>query len=178
MMPMRTPTAFVQQPRPWHRDRATWNFIAFRFVPLLGALNLLWEIAQLPLYTLWEEGRPSFIAYAVVHCTLGDVAIGTLALLIALIATRARAVETWRWRQVALFLAIPAVGYTALSEWINTIARGSWAYSALMPVVNLGGFEIGLSPLAQWLVIPPVALWLARIHFSSSAWRAANSRNS
>jgi len=167
MMPMRTPTAFAQQPRPWYRDRATWNFIAIRYVLLLGALNLLWEIAQLPFYTLWEERQPSFIAYAVVHCTLGDVAIGTLALLIALIATRARAVETWRWRQVALFLIIPAVGYTALSEWINTVARGSWAYSALMPVVNLGGFEFGLSPLFQWLVIPPVALWLARIHFSS-----------
>lgn len=161
MMPMRTPTAFVQQPRAWHRDRAIWNFIAFRYVPLLGALNLLWEIAQLPLYTLWEEGRPSFIAYAVVHCTLGDVAIGTFALVFALIATRAHAVETWRGRQVAMFLVIPAVGYTALSEWINTIARGSWAYSALMPVVNLGGIEIGLSPLAQWLIIPPVALWLA-----------------
>jgi hypothetical protein len=145
----------------WYRDRATWNFIGFRYVPLLGALNLLWEIAHLPLYTLWNEGSPAFIAFAVIHCTLGDVAIGTLALLIALIATRARAVETWRWRQVALFLVIPAIGYTTLSEWINTIARGSWAYSGLMPVVNLAGIEIGLSPLAQWLVIPPVALWLA-----------------
>ena len=62
---------------------------------------------------------------------------------------------------MALSLVIPAAGYTVLSEWVNTIARGSWAYSALMPVVNLGGVEIGLSPLAQWLVIPPVALWLA-----------------
>jgi len=154
-------TASAESAPPWYRDRASLKFIAFRYVPLLGAFNLLWEIAQLPLYTLWEESPPSFIAYAVVHCTLGDVVIGTLALLIALAATRARAVATWRWRQVALFLAIPAVGYTALSEWINTVARAGWAYSALMPVVNLGGFEIGLSPLAQWLVIPPVALWLA-----------------
>jgi len=146
----------------WYRDRASLKFIAFRYVPLLGALNLLWEIAQLPLYTLWDEGAPSFIAYAVLHCTLGDVAIGTLALLVALIATRARAVDTWRWRQVTLFLVIPAVGYTVLSEWINTVARGSWVYTALMPVINLGGVEIGLTPLAQWLVIPPVALWLAR----------------
>ena len=155
-------TTASMHPAPlWYSDRASLNFIAFRYVPLLGALNLLWEIAHLPLYTLWNEGSPAFIAFAVIHCTLGDVAIGTLALLIALIATRARAVETWRWQQVALFLVIPAVGYTALSEWINTIARGSWAYSALMPVVHLAGFEIGLSPLAQWLVIPPVALWLA-----------------
>jgi hypothetical protein len=155
-------TSVSAHPAPyWYRDRASLKFIAFRYVPLLGALNLLWEIAQLPLYTLWEESAPSFIAYAVVHCTLGDVAIGTLALLVALIATRARAVETWKWRQVALFLVIPAVGYTALSEWINTVARGSWAYSALMPVVNLRGYEIGLLPLAQWIVIPPLALWLA-----------------
>ncbi len=155
-------TAASVTPAPrWYRDRATLKFIAFRYVPLLGALNLIWEIGQLPLYTLWKEAPASFIAYAVVHCTLGDVAIGTLALVVALIATRARAVETWRWRQVALFLVIPAVGYTALSEWINTVARGGWAYSALMPVVNLGGFEIGLSPLLQWLVVPPVALWLA-----------------
>jgi len=155
-------TASIHPAPLWYGDRASLNFIAFRYVPLLGALNLLWEIAQLPLYTLWEESPRFFIAYAVVHCTLGDIAIGALALLVALIATRARAVETWRWRQVALFLVIPAVGYTALSEWINTIARGSWAYSAMMPTVILGGFEIGLSPLAQWLVIPPIALWLAR----------------
>ena len=162
-------TAPIRPGPHWYCDRASLKFIAFRYIPLLGALNLLWEIAQLPLYTLWDEGPPSLIAYAVAHCTLGDVLIGTLALLVALIATQARAVETWRWRLVALFLVIPAVGYTALSEWINTVARGSWAYSALMPVVNLGGFEIGLSPLAQWLVIPPVALWLAGFHLVKKA---------
>ena len=162
-------TASMHAAPPWYGDRASLKFIAFRYVPLLGALNLLWEIAQLPLYTLWSEGSPTFIAYAVIHCTLGDVAIGTLALLVALIATRARTVDTWRWRQVALFLVIPAVGYTTLSEWINTIARGSWAYSALMPIVNLGGFEIGLSPLLQWLVIPPVALWLAGLRRKNGA---------
>jgi hypothetical protein len=154
-------TAHLHRAPHWVRDRATWNYIAFRYVPLLGVLNLIWEIAHLPLYTIWNEGSPAFIAFAVIHCTLGDVAIGTLALLIALVATRARAVESWRWRWVAFFLVIPAVGYTALSEWTNTVVRGSWAYTALMPVINLD-VEIGLSPLAQWLVIPPVALWLAR----------------
>ncbi len=156
---MRTASA---GPAPrWHRDRATLKFVALRYVPALGALNLLWEIAHLPLYTVWSEGSPPYLAYVVAHCTLGDVLIGTLALLIALMAVRARTVETWRWKQVILFLVVPAIGYTALSEWINTVVRDSWAYSALMPVVNLGGFEIGLSPLAQWLVIPPAALWLA-----------------
>ena len=152
----------------WYRDRAALNFIAFRYVPLLGALNLLWEIAQLPLYTLWEEGPPSLIAYAVVHCTLGDVAIGTLALVIALIATRAGAVQTWQLGRLAVILVFTAVGYTALSEWMNVVARIAWQYSALMPVLRFNGFAIGLSPLLQWLLIPPMALWLAGRNHASA----------
>ena len=147
----------------WFRSRAAWAFIALRFVPALVILNTVWEIAQLPLYTLWKEGSLPSIAYAVLHCTLGDVAIGTLALVFALIASRARAVETWRWWQVALFLVIPAVGYTVFSEWMNTVARAGWEYSALMPVIRFLGLEIGLSPLLQWMVIPPLALWLAKV---------------
>jgi SAM-dependent methyltransferase len=42
----------------------------------------------------------------------------------------------------------------------NTEIRGSWAYSELMPVVPV--HEAGLSPLAQWIVIPLAAFWRAR----------------
>lgn len=45
---------------------------------------------------------------------------------------------------------------------MNTVARAGWEYSALMPVVRFLGLEIGLSPLLQWMVIPPLALWLAK----------------
>ena len=44
---------------------------------------------------------------------------------------------------------------------MNTVALRSWEYSEAMPRVPLGNIEIGLSPLAQWLLIPPLALWLA-----------------
>lgn len=46
------------------------------------------------------------------------------------------------------------LAYTLFSEWLNVNVRGSWAYSALMPLVPLGFFSIGLSPLLQWLVVP------------------------
>ena len=49
------------------------------------------------------------------------------------------------------------IGYTVFSEWLNTAVRGSWAYSDLMPVVPILG--TGLSPLAQWLVVPLAAFW-------------------
>ena|SRR3990172_7335588 len=146
---------------PWFRSRAVWAFIALRFVPALAILNTVWEIAQLPLYTLWENSSLPFIAYAVLHCTLGDVAIGTLALVLALIATRAGSVQSWSLRNVGLIAVIAAVGYTVFSEWMNTVGRAGWEYSALMPLLRLGGLQIGLSPLLQWVIIPPVALRLA-----------------
>jgi hypothetical protein len=51
------------------------------------------------------------------------------------------------------------VGYTVFSEWLNTAVRSGWAYSDLMPVVPILG--TGLSPLAQWLVVPLAAFWWA-----------------
>jgi len=154
-------TASIQPAPYWYCDRASLNFIAFRYVPLLGALNLLWEIAHLPLYTVWAEGTLPYLAYVVVHCTLGDLVIGASALASALVATRAGAIDQWKFQKVGLVAVVTGIGYTVLSEWMNTIARPSWEYSALMPVVNLNGMEIGLSPLMQWLVVPPLALWLA-----------------
>ncbi len=38
-------------------------------------LNLAWELAQLPLYTLWHEAVPGAISWAVAHCTASDVGI-------------------------------------------------------------------------------------------------------
>ena len=154
-------TALAQQPQHWYRDRATLSYIGFRYLPWLSLLNLLWEIAQLPLYTVWAVGSLPYLAYVVVHCTLGDVVIGASALAFALVATRAGALDDWKFRKVGLLAVITGVGYAVLSEWMNTIARPNWEYSALMPVINLNGLKVGLSPLLQWLVIPPVALWLA-----------------
>jgi hypothetical protein len=31
-----------------------------------------------------------------------------------------------------------------------------------MPTIELGRFELGVTPLAQWLLVPPLALYLAR----------------
>jgi hypothetical protein len=71
-----------------------------------------------------------------------------------------------RWLVLVAALAAcsdaPGVGYTIFSEWANTSVRQGWQYSALMPTLKLGSVVIGLSPLAQWIVLPPLALYLAR----------------
>jgi hypothetical protein len=64
------------------------------------------------------------------------------------------------YREVAALTVAFGVPYTVFSEWLNTEVRGGWAYSDLMPVVPV--LDAGLSPLAQWIVIPIAAFWWAR----------------
>src|SRR4051812_35855874 len=80
----------------WYRDGGTWRFLG-RYLACLAGLNLIWEIAQLPLYTIWSEAPLNKLAFAVAHCTVGDVLIGGGALLIAVLALRAPAFEHWNW---------------------------------------------------------------------------------
>jgi hypothetical protein len=146
----------------WFRDRRAWRLIAWRYLPWLALLNLAWEVAHVRLYTLWTEAEPAYIAFSVVHCTLGDVLIGGLALLLALILGREATLARWRWLRIALLTLVFGVGYTIFSEWMNLTVLRSWTYAESMPRARLGELEIGLSPLLQWVVLPPLALGLAR----------------
>ncbi len=147
---------------PWYRDSAARSLILLGYLPWLAGFNLAWEIAHAPLYTLWKEAEPAYIAFSVAHCTLGDVLIGAAALLLALILGRERALLQWRWRRIAALTVLLGAGYTAFSEWMNITILRSWTYSEAMPTFELAGIEIGVTPLAQWLVVPPLALFLAR----------------
>jgi len=146
----------------WYRDRDARALIAFGYLPWLGGLNLAWETVQLPLYTLWSEASAGTIAFSVAHCTAGDIAIGAAALIMVLILARERALAQWRWRRIAVGTALAGVAYTVFSEWSNTAVLGSWAYSDLMPTLQVGGIVLGASPIVQWLLLPPLALYLAR----------------
>lgn len=144
----------------WSHDPKVWQFVLARYLPALAALSALWEIVQLPLYALWREASPASIAYAVFHCTLGDVLIGAGALLAALIVTRSGTLRDWRWIRVGAFAVAFGLAYTAFSEWFNTAVRASWTYSEWMPVTPF--VPIGVSPLLQWVIVPVVALALSR----------------
>jgi hypothetical protein len=126
---------------------------------LIAGANLAWEIAQLPFYTLWRDGTPGTISFAVLHCTAGDVLIAMTSVAIALLVTgrpRWPAVGAVRVGLVATTLG---AAYTVFSGWLNVSVRGSWAYAPAMPV--LPPFGTGLFPLLQWLVLPPLCLALA-----------------
>lgn len=121
-------------------------------------LHLSWELLQLPLYSIWAEPY-SKRAFAVLHCTVGDLMIAGLSLLAALALTGQRDWPRTGTRRVWLFIVLIGVGYTMYSEWLNVSVRRSWAYSPLMPTLPIIG--TGLAPLLQWLVVPTLTLRIA-----------------
>ncbi len=143
----------------WYRSAATWRVILLGYVPFAALAHLTWELVQLPLYTIWNAGTRGEIAFAVVHCTAGDVLIALSTLGLALVITRSSESADWNLLAVGGLTMVLGVGYTIMSERVNT-ARGYWAYADAMPVVP--GINVGVSPVAQWLVIPVLIFaWLS-----------------
>jgi hypothetical protein len=125
-------------------------------------LHFVWEFVQVPTYTgmvgmaHWEAIKLCMSA------TFGDVGFALMAFWTASIAARSR---EWILRPTRLSVVIFVVVGILLTvgfEYYYTNFSLRWTYSDLMPLVP--PFGTGLSPLLQWLVIPPLVVWLARCH--------------
>lgn len=135
--------------------------VALTWTLWLFALNFVWEVAQLPLYAMGRYAEWPALGYAVLHCTVGDATVVFVSYLIAALATGAS-----RWplhRPLAGLAVVLAAGelYTIWAEWYNVYVVRSWAYAAGMPTIR----GIGVAPLAQWLVLPPLALTIIRYRY-------------
>ena len=146
--------------RSSHSDGA-WLIVLRRYLVFVAGANLVWEVLQLPLYTIWQEANAPQLAFAVLHCTGGDKLIAVSSLALALILAADRAWPTKGFAGVAALATMFGVSYTMFSEWLNIVVRKSWAYSKLMPMIP--GIGAGLSPLAQWVVIPLAGFWWAHL---------------
>ncbi len=122
-----------------------WSALAF-------VLNLTWEIAHVRLYTIWAAADGMSVARALLHCSLGDVLIALAMFALAgILLRRADWPASRPWAGGAI-VVIGAMAFTAWSEWYNVYRVGGWGYTAGMPMIS----GIGLSPLLQWLILPPV----------------------
>lgn len=148
-------SALVRRPRPDHvaDGAAPLHEIHHPGQPCLGN-------GTPSLYTIWQKGSVREIDFAVVHCTGGDILIASISLLGGLFILGNACWPYESYVAVAAFAFVAGAGYTIFSEWINTTVRTSWAYTDSMPTLPaIGG---GLSPLAQWIVIPFAAFWWAQ----------------
>jgi hypothetical protein len=154
---MATPTS-----RPFVATGSGWLRGLRIYLGCIAIGNLVWESLQLPLYTIWETGTASAQAFAVIHCTLGDVLIALSALALALLLAGDEDWPAGRFRQIAVLAIVFGAAYTVFSEWQNAVVRASWAYSERMPILSLFGLRIGLAPLLQWVAVPSTAFAVAQ----------------
>ncbi len=115
-------------------------------------LNMAWEISPVRRYKRRAEADGPGVAWALFHCTLGDVLIALGAFLVTAIVLGRIDWPVSRPTAGSILVVVSTMAYTAWSEWYNIYRAGNWRYTELMPTI----FGIGLSPLLQWLILPIV----------------------
>ena len=144
------------------KNRRIFSTIASLFVVSVP-LNFVWELAQMPLYV----DNVNLLDFAQ-HCIIPSLGDGVILLIIF-------GVGCWVLRRADWFVRPSAPAYALmlvsgliiaiLIEWVAVYRMGRWSYTTRMPVLPLLG--VGLSPVLQMLLLPPVifkatAWWLER----------------
>lgn len=140
---------------------ALWLRVLLRYLAAIGVGNLVWEFMQLPLYTIWQTADEGSIAYAAVHCWIGDFLIAASCLGAAIFISDRNWPTRHYGRSAVVAMALGVIATIGL-EWLNVDVLQNGAYSQSMPVLPLLG--TGLSPSLQWSILPPVAFAWARSH--------------
>jgi hypothetical protein len=134
---------------------------AIFLVAVLG--NYPWELAQAPLYVGMKSFRVAWW-----HCFVASLGDGLLVLFIF-------AAGWIGLRRYAWFVHPGVQGYGVMLmmglvlgiaiEWSAVHLLGRWMYTTQMP--RIPGLDVGIVPIAQMLILPPVifrlvALWHGR----------------
>lgn len=123
-------------------------------------LNFPWEFLQAPFF----KGMATAPHWAATkHCTvaaLGDAGLTLIVYWIISACMRSRQwIRTLEGRATAGFV-LCMLALNVGSEHLAMNVFGRWAYARTMPIVPL--IRVGLLPLLQWALLPPVALWFVR----------------
>ncbi|THJ15549.1 MAG: hypothetical protein CAF42_015035 [Nitrospira sp. CG24B] len=137
-----------------------WNHLLHRrLIVLFGlavAVNYPWERVQSRLYVLPGEAEVGWWM-----CAAASIADGLVVLLIFQISRLVIGQRDWYLRPGARGYTVLLLSGAVISvavEWIAIYGAHWWAYSPRMPLVP--GLNIGLAPLAQMLVLPPLIFTL------------------
>lgn len=122
--------------------------------------NFVWEIWQAPLFQGMNELTHIETTRQCTLATLGDVGILLAAFwTIALIARSRRWMVHPKAMQIAGFIAIGII-VTVVFEALAIHVLNRWQYAAAMPTLPILG--TGITPVLQWLIIPPIIVFMVR----------------
>ena len=131
---------------------AQWRTLISVFV-FAVVLNYLWELAQARLYV----GLKSYNTEVLWHCFVASLGDGFMVLLIVAVGwIMLRQADWFEQPGVLGYVVMVTVGLVmaVLVEWTGLNILERWKYTEKMPLVP--GLGIGLVPIAQMLVIPPL----------------------
>lgn len=122
--------------------------------------NYGWELAQSPLYVGMDDFSRMWW-----HCLRASLGDGVLVLLIFIAGWGVRRRPDWFVRPGVHGYGVMLVTGLVIGvgvEWVAVYVMERWAYTTRMPL--LPGLEVGLVPVAQMLILPPL------IFRAVSAW--------
>jgi len=131
------------------------NLLLFAFL-----VNFVWEMLQMPLFDFPSQASLAQMNLACVEASVGDALMIVVAYWIVAALQKDRA---WIFhpsvRSLVLFL-IPGIIMTIAFEAIATGPLHRWAYAEAMP--TLPGLGTGVVPLAQWLILPLIIVYVVK----------------
>jgi len=121
-------------------------------------LNYPWELAQGPLYV----GMETYNTGVLWHCFVASLGDGVMVLLI--VAVGRVFFGRWDWFErprVGEYLLMLTTGsvFAVVVEIVAVHILGRWQYTVRMP--TLPGLAIGMVPVAQMLILPPLIFRIA-----------------
>lgn len=141
----------------WPGDKSAYLKQVLLIFIVAVALNYLWEVTQAPLYVGLENWSSVWW-----HCFVAALGDGVLVWLIFVIGWMTFRRFDWyahpNGRALAVMLAAGLFIGMGI-EWVAINKLGRWAYTVDMPL--LPGLDVGLVPVLQMLVLPPVIFQIA-----------------
>lgn len=125
-------------------------------------INYAWEIAQAPLFIGMRDWKN--VGW---HCFIASLGDGIILLVIyatgCIVFRRRDWFFSLRSQEYAVML-LAGLTIALLVEWLALHVLGRWAYTSSMPLIP--GLNIGVTPILQMLILPPVifrivAIWLS-----------------
>lgn len=129
------------------------NLFLFAFL-----LNFVYEVWQAPYYEFYGKPSLSEKINDLTHCTFGD---GVITLLCGWVVSWLVRSRYWvlnpTWKLTLLFTGVGVVITLVLETYRVNVTK---AYG--VPILAVPGLGISLLAVLQWIVLPPLVLYLAR----------------
>lgn len=141
----------------------------FNICIFAAMLNLPWEFLQVPFFSGMSDGHHWTNVKICFRATLGDVLITLISYwVVALLFMRRHWLSNPAGGELALFIGLGVIATVVIERlalagtWV-----GGWAYSERMYVIPV--LKVGLAPLLQWLLLPPLVVWFSRRQIAAHA---------